>query len=238
MSDTPEKNEPATNAGEANDNLDAAFEAAFGGAGEGTPEGRVRALEAELAEYKDKALRALAEAENVRRRTEREKEEASKYAVANFAREMLGVADNLRRALESVPAEIREQDAAVANLVVGVEMTERAMQAGFERFGIRPIEALGRKVDPNYHEALFEIEDPSQPAGTILQVIDKGYLIHDRLLRPARVGVAKGGPREAPAAPAPEPQEPPRPSSANPYERQSDTQRAEDPGRQTLDREV
>lgn len=237
MSDIPVKNEPAANAGEANDNLDAAFEAAFGSPDQGPLEGRVRALEAELAEYKDKALRALAEAENVRRRTEREKEEASKYAVANFAREMLSVADNLRRALDSMPDGLREQDAAAANLVVGIEMTERAMQAGLERFGIRSIEALGKKVDPNYHEALFEIEDPAQPAGTIVQVVDKGYLIHDRLLRPARVGVAKGGPREA-SPPAGEPQEPPRPSAANPYERQSDAQRADDPSRPNIDREV
>ncbi len=152
-------------------------------------------LEAEAADLRDKLLRALAETENVRRRAAREREDAFKYAVANFARELLAVADNLRRAVDSVAADLRAGSEAVENLVVGVEMTEKAMLDAFERSGIRPIEALGQRFDHNLHEALFELEDKEQPAGTVVQVIETGYLLHDRLLRPAKVGIAKGGPK-------------------------------------------
>lgn len=158
---------------------------------------RLAELEAEAADLRDKLLRALAETENVRRRAQRDREEASKYAITNFAREMVGVADNLRRALEHVAPETRGQDEKLDSLAAGVEMTERAMLAAFERFGVKPIEALGKLFDHNLHEAMFEVPDPSQPAGTVVQEMEKGYLLDDRLLRPARVGVAKGGPRPA-----------------------------------------
>lgn len=161
----------------------------------GVPAARLAELEAEAADLKDKLLRAMAETENVRRRAQREREEASKYAITNFAREMVGVADNLRRALDHVPAETRAQDEVVESLAAGVEMTERAMLSAFERFGIRPVEALGKPFDHNLHEAMFEVPDPSQPSGTVVQELEKGYVLEDRLLRPARVGVAKGGPR-------------------------------------------
>ncbi len=176
------------------------------------PEAQIGALEAEVADLKDKLLRALAEAENVRRRAERDKIDISKYAVAGFAREILSVADNLRRALESMDEETRKENGAVETLVVGVEMTEREMLNAFERFHITPIDALGQKFDHNLHEAMFETEDKDRPEGTVIQVLQTGYMLNDRLLRPAKVGVSKGGPKaapeadpaaEAPAAPAP-----------------------------------
>lgn len=151
-------------------------------------------LEEEMADLRDKLLRALAETENVRRRALRDKQDAAKYGMANFAREMLGVADNLRRALEHVNGEARKENEAIESLASGVEMTERAMLSAFERFGIKPIEAMGAKFDHNLHEAMFEVQDPSQPVGTVIQEVEKGYVLDDRLLRPARVGVAKGGP--------------------------------------------
>jgi len=144
----------------------------------------------------DKLLRALAETENMRRRAQRDKEDATKYAIANFAREMLSVGDNLRRAMDSVDAEIRGKDAAVEQIMVGLEMTEREIQNIFERFGIKTIQALGEKFDHNLHEAMFEIEDPSKPAGTVVQEVETGFVLNDRLLRPAKVGVSKGGPKE------------------------------------------
>ncbi len=152
-------------------------------------------LEAELEETKSKWLRAVAEEQNVRRRSEREKQDALKYGVTNFAREMVSVADNLRRALDSVTDDLKDSD-----LMKGVEMTERELQSAFSKAGIKCVEALGKPFDHNLHQAMFEIEDPSQPAGLVAQVMQDGYVIHDRLLRPAMVGVTKGGPKyEAPA---------------------------------------
>lgn len=163
---------------------------------------RTAALEAEVAGLKDRLLRALAETENVRRRAEREKEDAAKYAIAGFAREMVTVADNFALALQNVNAEARKADPALDALVTGVEMTQREMMNAFERAGIRAIDALGQRFDHNYHEAMYEIEEGSRPAGTVVQVIKTGYLLKDRLLRPAQVGVSKGGPKAAAAAPA------------------------------------
>ena len=154
-------------------------------------------LEAEVAELRDKLLRALAETENVRRRAVRDREDAHRFAITGFAREMLTVTDNLRRALDAVPAEARADNEVVDNVVVGVEMTERAMLTAFEKCGIEPIDAMGQKFNHNLHEALFEIEDKDQPAGTVVQVLEAGYVLNDRLLRPAKVGVSKGGPKEA-----------------------------------------
>ena len=160
--------------------------------------------EQQVEELNDKLLRALAEAENVRRRAEREKSDAAKYAITNFAREVLGVADNMERAMASVDLEARKKDPALEQLMVGLEMTEREMLSTFERFGIKPIEAMGEKFDHNLHEAMFELDDTSKPAGTVMQVVEAGYLLNDRLLRPAKVGVSKGGPKEPDATRAAE----------------------------------
>ena len=150
-------------------------------------------LEAEVADLKDKLLRALAETENVRRRAQRDQEDANKYAIMSFAREIIEVRDNLRRALDAVDDELRQNNEAIANLLEGIEMTDRMLLATFERFEIKSIDALHQKFDHNFHEALFEVEDASVPSGTVVQEVQAGYKIHDRLLRPSKVGVSKGG---------------------------------------------
>jgi molecular chaperone GrpE len=151
---------------------------------------------AEIANLKDQVLRALAEAENTRRRANKEREDTAKYAVANFAKEMVNVSDNFIRALEAAPQET--QDPAVKTLITGISATERQLQGILERFGIKKIEPLGQAFDPNFHRAMVEIEDPNNPPGTVVQVLQAGYMIHDRLLREALVGVAKGGSSSAP----------------------------------------
>lgn len=150
-------------------------------------------VEAELAETKDRLLRALAEAENVRRRASRDVENASKRAIAGFAREMVVVADNLSRALSSVDSEKFAADPAVKSMLEGVEMTAREMQNAFSRNGIKKVDPLGERFDPQHHEAMFEFEDLSKPAGLVGQVMEPGYTLHDQPLRPAKVGVTKGG---------------------------------------------
>jgi molecular chaperone GrpE len=153
-------------------------------------------LYAENAALKDKLLRSLAEVENVRRRAEREIVDAKTYGVANFAREMLSFADNMRRAVASLPSTAREGlDPSVAALIEGVEVMERDFLARLGRFGVKRIEALGARFDPNRHEALFEIPDEAQPNGTVAQVVEEGYTIGERVLRPAKVGVTRGGPK-------------------------------------------
>ena len=159
----------------------------------GDPAARIAALEAEVADLKDKALRAQAELENFRRRAERERDDTAKFAVTKFARDLLSVADNLRRAIENAP---KEGDEAVKSLLAGVEVTERELLTAFERHQVKPIQALGQRFDANFHEAVVEIPDPTKPAGTIVQVMAPGYTIAGRLLRAAMVGVAKGGPKE------------------------------------------
>ncbi len=151
-------------------------------------------LSAENVALKDRLLRALAEVENVRRRAEKEVSDAKTYGVANFAREMLSFSDNLHRALGSVPADARAVPE-VAALVEGVEVMERDFASRLTRFGVKRIEAMGARFDPNQHEALFEIPDEAQPAGTVAQVVEQGYLIGERVLRPAKVGVTRGGPK-------------------------------------------
>ena len=187
-----------------------------------TPEDRIAALDEEVTDLKDRLLRAIAETENVRRRAQRDKEDMAKYAIANFSRDMVGVADNLRRAIESVDEETRKNDGAVENLLIGVEMTERELLAAFERTGIKRMEPLGQRFDPNFHEAMFEYEDPTKPAGSIGQVIEAGYMLHARSLRAAKVGIAKGGPKfEASAAPDAAESEAQADSTA--YEKQPET---------------
>ena len=169
------------------------------GDGQGQPD-RLAALEAELADTKDKLLRALAETENVRRRAQREREDAARYGTANLARDMAGVADNLRRALDSAPDE-SAQDQMTRNLLAGVAATERELLAALERHGVRKVAPQpGERFDHNFHEAMFEVEGTGRPAGTIVQVLQPGYVLHDRLLRPAMVGVAKAAPSGTPDA--------------------------------------
>jgi len=156
---------------------------------------RLVELEAQVGDLNDKLLRAVAETENVRRRSQREKDDATKYAIASFAGDMVSVADNLTRALGSIDEETRAADEAVNNLMAGVEMTLRDLLNTFERTGIKRIEALDKPFDPNLHEAMFEMEDPAKPTGTVVQIIQEGYTIRDRLLRPTKVGVSKGGPK-------------------------------------------
>lgn len=151
------------------------------------------ALVAEVADLKDKLLRAVAETENLRRRTEREKADIRKYAASEFARDLLSVPDNLQRALEAVPAEARDASPELARLLEGVELTEKELQAQFEKHGIKTVRPMGEKLDPNLHQAMVQIEDDSVEPGTIVQVMQIGYVMNDRLLRPAMVGVAKGG---------------------------------------------
>lgn len=154
------------------------------------PVSREAELEAEIAKIKDQALRSLAEAENTRRRLEREMDDARKFAVSGFARELLAVSDNLRRAIEAVPADQREQPAIKA-MLVGIEATERQLVAAFDKFGVKPVEAMGLPFDPNFHQVMFEVETGDHAPGTIVQVLQNGYKIADRLLRPALVGTAK-----------------------------------------------
>jgi len=146
--------------------------------------------QAEAASLKDQLLRQMAETENVRRRLEREKQEAGAYAVTSFARDILAVADNLRRALDAVP-EAARADQAVANVITGIEMTEREVFNIFNKYGIAQVEALGQKLDPNKHQAMLEIPTNDAEPGTVVQVLQTGFVIKDRLLRPALVAVAK-----------------------------------------------
>jgi molecular chaperone GrpE len=155
-------------------------------------------LMAENEELKDRALRVAAEMENLRRRTARDVHDARAYAIANFARDMLSVSDNLRRAIDAVPAEAKEgHDAGLKSLMEGVEMTERSMQTAMERHGVKKLNPEGEKFDPNFHQAMFEVPNPDVPANTVLQVVQPGYSIGERVLRPAMVGVSKGGPKVA-----------------------------------------
>ncbi|HEY1944853.1 MAG TPA: nucleotide exchange factor GrpE [Roseiarcus sp.] len=159
----------------------------------------IEKLNAENADMKDRVLRVLAEMENLRRRTEREVADARTYGVTSFARDMLTVADNLTRALESLPDEARSSaEGAIKGLVEGVELTARDLQSALGRHGVTKLEPQGEKFDPNFHQAMFEAPDETLPAGTVTQVVQSGWKIGDRVLRPALVGVSKGGPKAAP----------------------------------------
>jgi molecular chaperone GrpE len=153
-------------------------------------------LRAENAELRDRYLRLAADMDNLRRRTEREVKDAKSYSAAGFARDMLAVSDNLRRAIDAIPADVREHaDAGLSTLIEGVEMTERAMLTTLERHGVRKLEPVGQKFDPNFHQAMFEVPNADVPNNTVVQVVQDGYSIGQRVLRPAMVGVAKGGPK-------------------------------------------
>jgi len=152
------------------------------------------------AEFRDKLLRTLAEMENLRKRTEREVAEARVYGVGRFAGDMLAVADNMRRALDAVTRELRgSAEPGVKALIEGVELTERELLKALEKNGVRQFNPRGEKFDPNLHQAMYEVPDPSVPAGSVVEVVQPGYMIGERMLRPAMVGVSKGGPKTAPA---------------------------------------
>lgn len=159
------------------------------------------ALEREHAEMKDRLLRTLAEMENLRKRTEREIADSRLYSVTSFARDLLVVSDNMRRALETVSPELRNnEESGVKAFIEGIELTERELLKALEKNGVRQFTPQGEKFDPNLHQAMFEIPDATVPAGSVVQVVQPGYMIGDRVLRPALVGVSKGGPKSAPAA--------------------------------------
>jgi molecular chaperone GrpE len=153
------------------------------------------------AELNDRMLRLAAEMENLRKRSEREMADTRSYAITGFARDMLTATDSLSRALMMLPAEARDNaDGPLKSLIEGIEMTEREMQRLLAKHGVKPIEAQGEKFDPHKHQAMFEVPDPTQPEGTVVQVVQAGFSIGDRVLRPAMVGVAKGGPKPGQAA--------------------------------------
>ena len=167
----------------------------------------VEALRSENAEMKDRVLRTMAEMENLRRRTEKEVRESRQYSVANFARDMLGVSDNLRRALDAISDDARASaDEAMRVLIEGVELTEREMINQLEKHGVKKLNPEGERFDPNFHQAMFEVPNTEVPNNTVVQVVQAGYIIGDRVLRLAMVGVSKGGPKERkPDAPQAEP---------------------------------
>src|SRR5215467_12526683 len=160
---------------------------------------QVEALAQEVAETRDKLLRALADMENLRRRTEREVADARVYGVTGLARDLIGVADDLRRALDAADESAAIVDGPAKALCEGVELIERQLLKTLEKHGIRVFDPHGAKFDPNVHQALFEVPDANIPAGSVVQVIQPGFMIGDRVLRPAMVGVSKGGPKTAAA---------------------------------------
>ncbi|MEM6680960.1 MAG: nucleotide exchange factor GrpE [Pseudomonadota bacterium] len=192
MSDKPDAQAANTERPEPED---AAVNAAEDGAEEASEESalsnRVLNLETELADTKDRLMRAVAETENVRRRAEREKTDAHSYAVTKFARDLLNVADNLRRAMESAPEGSQDDDSPLKGFMAGVEMTERELLSAFEKHGITKLDPQGEKFDHNFHQAMSEIEMADVENGSIIQVYQPGYVLKDRLLRPAMVVVAK-----------------------------------------------
>ena len=178
-------------------------EARAGGQGdEGDPglqaSAELEALITENADMRDRLLRTMADMENLRRRTEREKTDTARYSISNFARDVLTVGDNLRRTIEHVPAEAAAQDPALKSFLDGVEITERELLNALERHGVTRIDPLGARFDPNAHQAMYEVPDPNVPEGTVVDVMQAGYVIGDRCLRPALVAVSKGGAKATP----------------------------------------
>ena len=158
----------------------------------------VEALEEQVSELKDQLLRSVAELDNYRKRAEREKEQLRKFGIANFAKDLLSAADNLRRAVESGPSDLEGADESVKNLIVGVEMTEKELLNAFEKNGVRKIDPTGEKFDYNFHQAMFEVESDKEEPGVVMQVLQPGYAIEDRVLRAAMVGVSKSNAPDQP----------------------------------------
>src|ERR1041385_88888 len=164
---------------------------------QGSPE----ALAKEAAEARDRMLRTLAEMENLRKRTAREVADARTYGITGFARDILDIADNLQRALDAVPAELKATaDPALKAFIEGVELTERSLLNTLEKNGVKKFDPSGEKFNPNFQQAMYEVPDTSVPSGTVVQVVQAGFMIGERVLRPALVGVSKGGPKAAPSA--------------------------------------
>ncbi|WP_434733393.1 nucleotide exchange factor GrpE [Rhizobium sp. YTUHZ044] len=196
MTDETTKNGPDATAANAAADAAVNVETATAGQEEANQPDPIDLLKAENAELRDRYLRLAAEMDNLRRRTEREVKDAKSYSVAGFARDMLAVSDNLRRALDAISPETKATaDAGLTTLIEGVEMTERAMLAALERHGVRKLEPVGQKFDPNFHQAMFEVPNSEVPNNTVVQVVQAGFTIGERVLRPAMVGVAKGGPK-------------------------------------------
>ena len=163
--------------------------------------GSVEVLTKEVADARDKTLRTLAEMENLRQRTRKEVADAKTYGITGFARDVLDIADNLQRALDAVPAEAKANaDPGLKALIEGVELTERSLLNALEKNGVKKFDPSGEKFDPNFQQAMYEVPDASVPSGTVVQVVQAGYMIGERILRPALVGVSKGGAKAAPAA--------------------------------------
>src|ERR1700709_2435921 len=163
-------------------------------------EGSVEALTKEVVESRDKTLRTLAEMENLRKRTSREVADARTYGITGVARDILDIADNLQRALDAVPAEMKATaDPALKAFIEGVELTERSLLNTLEKNGVKKFDPSGEKFNPNFQQAMYEVPDTSVPSGTVVQVVQAGYTIGERVLRPALVGVSKGGAKPAPA---------------------------------------
>jgi molecular chaperone GrpE len=182
------------------DDMAAQGEAAVAGAPEMVPAEQVTAALEAAAEFKDKLLRTLAEMENLRKRTEREVADARAYGVTGFARDVLAVADNMHRALETLGPELRAQaDAKLTALIEGVELTERELMKVLEKNGVTKFSPQGEKFDPNVHQAMYEVQDSNVPPGHVAQVIQAGYMLGDRVLRPALVAVVKAAPKVQPA---------------------------------------
>lgn len=158
-------------------------------------EGELELVRAEAAEHKDRLLRTMAEMENLRRRTEREKSDMAKYGITKFARDVLTVADNFQRAIDTVPKDAIARDETLKNFAEGVELTERELLNVLERHGVKRIDPVGERFDPNIHQAMMEVENAEVPAGTVVLAYQPAYIIEDRVLRPAMVVVSKGGPK-------------------------------------------
>ena len=171
--------------------LDDLTEEAIDSESEETTKEPVEALEEQVSELKDQLLRSVAELDNYRKRAEREKEQLRKFGIANFAKDLLSAADNLRRAVESGPSDLEGADESVKNLIVGVQMTEKELLSAFEKNGVRKIDPTGEKFDYNFHQAMFEVETDKEEPGLVMQVLQPGYAIEDRVLRAAMVGVSK-----------------------------------------------
>ena len=159
----------------------------------------VAALQAEVGDLKDTWLRAHAEVDNIRKRAEREREEAAKYSIATLARDIVAVGDNLQRAIVSVQAGAAEKDPALKSFLEGVTMTERELLNALDRHGIRRVQPLNEQFNPHLHQAVAQVPRTDVPSGTIVEVYQAGYMLEERVLRPAMVGVAQGGPK--PSAP-------------------------------------
>ena len=178
--------------------LDDLTEEAIDSESEETTKEPVEALEEQVSELKDQLLRSVAELDNYRKRAEREKEQLRKFGIANFAKDLLSAADNLRRAVESGPSDLEGADESLKNLIVGVQMTEKELLNAFEKNGVRKIDPTGEKFDYNFHQAMFEVETDKEEPGLVMQVLQPGYAIEDRVLRAAMVGVSKSNKPDQP----------------------------------------